>query len=180
MKTERAPSVGSADSSPVNGGAGNARHRSFFRSPVYGGAGPKGLRGLFLFTVLFALVGGIMIAAATQPIEQPLLPEISDAQPIIDDFPSLPDANSFSICIENQSYRGCCSSHQGVKDITNDYLICMDGAPSRSCSGVNASLRGCCKDHGGIYGAETDGVVACNDKTTSPTCHIGICETDRF
>jgi hypothetical protein len=104
-------------------------------------------------------------------------PPVLQPMPIDVDFPGLEPAPS-SICVGDRSYRGCCSDHQGVKDITDEYLICKDDAPSRTCAGVTVSLKGCCKDHDGIYGVDTNGVVICNDQTSSPSCKIGLCKNE--
>ncbi len=176
---ERAPSVGFADRSPASGGAGNPPRRFFFSSLAYGGAGPKGLRGLLTLGAFGVLCVWPTLATATSPLlPQPPRPVIQKEQPIVDDFSGLPKASSFAVCIANKSYRGCCSSHLGVKDIRDNNLICMDESPSRTCAGVTVSLKGCCKDHGGIYGVDTNGVVICNDQTSSPSCKLGLCKNE--
>lgn len=167
----RAPLIGYADTSPEDRDAkamrspisslGHGRHRAKHR---------MGRRALSVYAFLCVWPA---LAIAASPLTQPPHPLF---HPIADDFSDLPQANDFAICVANKSYRGCCSSHLGVKDIRDDKLICVDEAPSRKCNGVAAPLKGCCSGHRGIFGVSTVGVVMCNDQTSSPSCYLGVCK----
>lgn len=82
-------------------------------------------------------------------------------------------ATSESICINNQSFQGCCSGKGGVKNIRGTQLACNNGDFSPSCNGdITTKLRGCCSHNDGINFVETNGVVFCANETQSKTCRI--------
>ncbi|MEZ5919911.1 MAG: hypothetical protein R3C60_01030 [Parvularculaceae bacterium] len=83
------------------------------------------------------------------------------------------DGATESICINNQTYQGCCSGNGGVRNIRGRQLLCNSGNLSPSCNGdISTKLRGCCSYNEGIDHVAVDGVVYCINETRSKSCRI--------
>lgn len=80
---------------------------------------------------------------------------------------------SEALCINNQTYQGCCSGNGGVRNIRGQQLLCNNGDLSPSCNGdISTKLRGCCSYNEGIDHIAIDGVVYCINETRSKSCRI--------
>ena len=78
-----------------------------------------------------------------------------------------------AICINGQTFQGCCSGKGGVKNIRGHNLLCYNGDFSPTCKGnVTARLGGCCSHNEGIDYVATDGKVFCINESQSKTCSI--------
>jgi hypothetical protein len=74
-------------------------------------------------------------------------------------------------CLNGSPFYGCCSSHDGVREITDaNTVICNDSEEISFRSSCTTNFRGCCSGHDGVDHVRKDGRVVCGDTALSDTC----------
>ena len=78
------------------------------------------------------------------------------------------------ICINEETYHGCCSHKDGALGYAHGKLICKNREFSPTCKAkFKTKLTGCCSGYSGVdYTDFNTGAVHCNNQKKSPSCKV--------